>query len=75
MNELQKTSKRAPPSPQSRQSSMTLETIRLHGLTSAERRNAAGANPSCPCFALSIVQSAFEVPLFMRQSVNVPKWK
>ena len=38
MNEPQKTRKRALPPPQSRQISMAFETIRLHGLTSAERK-------------------------------------
>ena len=40
MNELQKTSKRALPPPPSRQISMAFETIRLHGLTSAEQKKA-----------------------------------
>ncbi len=40
MNELQKTRKRALPPPPSRQISMAFETIRLHGLTSAERKKA-----------------------------------
>ena len=38
MKEPQKTRKRALPPPQSRQISMAFETIRLHGLTSAERK-------------------------------------
>jgi hypothetical protein len=38
MNEPQKTRKRALPPPPLRQISMAFETIRLHGLTSAERK-------------------------------------
>ena len=40
MNELQKTRKRALPPPQSRQIGMAFETMRLQGLTSAERKKA-----------------------------------
>lgn len=38
MNEPQKTRKRTLPPPQSRQLGMAFETVRLHGLTSAERK-------------------------------------
>ena len=38
MNEPQKTRKRALPPPQSRQLSMAFEKVRLHGLTSADRK-------------------------------------
>lgn len=38
MKEPKLTRKRALPPPQSRQISMAFETIRLHGLTSAERK-------------------------------------
>jgi hypothetical protein len=38
MNEPQKTRKRALPPLQSRQLGMAFETMRLHGLTSAERK-------------------------------------
>lgn len=40
MNEPQKWRKKALPPPQWRQISMVFETIRLHGLTSAERKKA-----------------------------------
>jgi hypothetical protein len=40
MNEPQKTRKRALPPPQSRQISIAFETMRLQGLTSAEREKA-----------------------------------
>jgi len=40
MNEPQKTRKRALPPPESRQIGMAFETMRLHGLTRAERKKA-----------------------------------
>ncbi len=40
MNEPQKRRKRALPPPHSRQISMAFETVRLQGLTSAERKKA-----------------------------------
>ena len=40
MKEPQKTRKRALPPPQSRQISIAFETLRLQGLTSAERKKA-----------------------------------